>query len=55
MSNQAPYLLGRYLDPLYAIMIGTLSYYMYERKAGRPDGHHLNELIIKKYRRFSKN
>lgn len=50
--NQAPYLLGKIADPLFAIAIGTLSYYSYERKVGRPEGHSLNELISK---RFSKN
>nr|CAQ43561.1 Non-classical export protein 1 [Zygosaccharomyces rouxii] len=50
--NQAPYLLGRIADPLFAIAIGTLSYYSYERKVARPEGHSLNELISK---RFSKN
>ncbi|QLL31283.1 hypothetical protein HG536_0B01450 [Torulaspora globosa] len=55
MAHQAPYLLGRFLDPIYALMVGTLSYYLYERKVGRPEGHRLNELIMKKYhRRFSR-
>ncbi|AQZ10577.1 NCE101 (YJL205C) [Zygosaccharomyces parabailii] len=49
--NQAPYLLGRIADPIFAIAIGTLSYYSYEQKVGRPKGHTLNELIVK---RFSK-
>ncbi|CCE91458.1 Nce101p TDEL_0C05690 [Torulaspora delbrueckii] len=51
MSNQAPYLLGRFIDPLFAIAVGTLSYFSYENKVGRPEGHRLSELIKKKYNR----
>ncbi|PTN31368.1 Rcy1p [Saccharomyces cerevisiae] len=36
-------------DPLLAIMVGCLSYYVYERKMGRPQGHHLHELIKKRW------
>lgn len=52
MTTQAPYLLGRLLDPIFAIAVGTLSYYSYEKKVGRPQGHCLNELIKKKYHRM---
>ncbi|QLG70206.1 hypothetical protein HG535_0A01440 [Zygotorulaspora mrakii] len=48
MVQQAPYLLGKYWDPVFAIVVGTLSYYSYERKVGRPEGHRLNDLIRKR-------
>ncbi|KAL6947301.1 hypothetical protein ACO0QE_002184 [Hanseniaspora vineae] len=45
----APYLLGRYLDPLFALAVGTLSYYKFETNSNRPEGHRLFELIQKRW------
>nr|CCA89257.1 protein involved in non-classical protein export pathway [Kluyveromyces marxianus]CCA89269.1 protein involved in non-classical protein export pathway [Kluyveromyces marxianus] len=52
MTTSAPYLLGRFLDPLFAICVGAMSYYSYEQKVQRPAGHTLDELIRKKYDRL---
>ncbi|CUS25105.1 LAQU0S27e00210g1_1 [Lachancea quebecensis] len=51
MVRPNPYLLGKFLDPIFAIGVGTMSYYSYERKVGRPEGHSLNELIKKRWGR----
>lgn len=45
---QYPYLISRTLDPLFGIGIGVLSYYSYEKRLGRKEGHTLNELIAKR-------
>ncbi|EJT42819.1 NCE101-like protein [Saccharomyces kudriavzevii IFO 1802] len=39
----------RFSDPFLAVMVGCLSYYVYEGKMGRPQGHHLHELIKKRW------
>ncbi|ODV70399.1 hypothetical protein HYPBUDRAFT_151742 [Hyphopichia burtonii NRRL Y-1933] len=46
---QYPYLISRVSDPLLALSIGVAAYYVYERRAGRPDGHRLNDLLSRKY------
>ncbi|SCV03277.1 LANO_0G03180g1_1 [Lachancea nothofagi CBS 11611] len=52
MVKPNPYLLGRYLDPLFAICVGTVSYFSYERKAGREEGHSLKQLLSKRFERI---
>ncbi|CAI4061475.1 hypothetical protein N7582_001905 [Saccharomyces uvarum] len=49
MVQNAPFLLGRFSDPFLAVIVGCLSYYVYERNLGRPQGHHLHELIKKRW------
>ncbi|SCV00812.1 LAMI_0G07448g1_1 [Lachancea mirantina] len=53
MVQPNPYILGRFLDPLFAFAVGTISYYSYERKVGREPGHTLNELISKRWNRMN--
>ncbi|CEP64393.1 Nce101p LALA0_S11e03070g [Lachancea lanzarotensis] len=52
MVQPNPYLLGRLLDPIFAVAVGTASYYAHERKVGREPGHSLNELIRKRLERL---
>ncbi|KAH3899760.1 uncharacterized protein SCODWIG_00444 [Saccharomycodes ludwigii] len=49
MVQPAPYLLGRFLDPIFAIGVGTLSYIQYERNTHREPGHTLYDLLQKKF------
>ncbi|SCU99446.1 LAME_0G03202g1_1 [Lachancea meyersii CBS 8951] len=51
MVQPNPYLLGRFLDPVFALAVGTVSYYAHERKVGRAEGHSLNELVRKRLER----
>ncbi|ODV61294.1 Nce101p ASCRUDRAFT_75987 [Ascoidea rubescens DSM 1968] len=44
-----PYMLSRTLDPIFSIFVGVVSYYSYEARIQRPEGHTLNELIAKRY------
>ncbi|ABN68307.2 predicted protein [Scheffersomyces stipitis CBS 6054] len=46
---QYPYLISRTIDPIFAISIGVASYYLHERRVGRPEGRTLNELVAKKF------
>ena len=39
----------RTLDPIFSIFVGVVSYYSYEARVQRPEGHSLNELLVKKY------
>ncbi|KAK9449146.1 uncharacterized protein V1518DRAFT_417271 [Limtongia smithiae] len=54
-----PYLLSRTLDPIFGLFVGVAAFYLYERRAGREDGHTLNELVARRYKletsRFSGN
>lgn len=34
--------------------IGVASYYLYEQRNGRPEGHTLNELVAKRWNEMSK-
>ncbi|ODV85136.1 hypothetical protein CANARDRAFT_28439 [[Candida] arabinofermentans NRRL YB-2248] len=60
MSSQAvfqsvkhyPYLISKFADPFFGIVIGVASYYAYERRVGRDEGHSLNELVLKKLNRL---
>ena len=51
---QYPYLISRALDPVFAVSIGVASYYLYEQRTGRLEGHHLNELVVRKYNSWVK-
>ncbi|EDK45586.1 conserved hypothetical protein [Lodderomyces elongisporus NRRL YB-4239] len=46
---QYPYLISRWADPIFGIGMGVASYYLYERRVGRPEGHSLNELVLKRF------
>ena len=50
MTVQASYILGKYLDPAVAFLIGTSSYWLYERRLHRPSGHTLVELFGERYK-----
>ncbi|SCU96894.1 LADA_0H03312g1_1 [Lachancea dasiensis] len=52
MVKPNPFLLGRFLDPLFALTVGTMSYYSYEKRVGRAEGHSLNELVWKRVERI---
>jgi len=54
-AMQYPYLISRALDPVFAVSIGVASYYLYEQRTGRPEGHHLNELVMRKYQSWVKS
>ncbi|CCC70047.1 hypothetical protein NCAS_0D04660 [Naumovozyma castellii] len=51
MVKQVPYLLGRFMDPLLAIVIGTTSYYLYETRTTRdqPTRRSLLHLLERNY------
>lgn len=51
---QYPYLISRTVDPIFAIFIGVSSFYLHEKRVERPDGHRLNDLIIKKWKESTK-
>lgn len=42
-------LLSRYIDPLFGVAVGILSFYSYEQRVGREDGHTLKDLVSKKF------
>ncbi|ODV97717.1 hypothetical protein PACTADRAFT_52675 [Pachysolen tannophilus NRRL Y-2460] len=44
-----PYLISKYIDPLFGISVGVFSYYAYEKRVGREEGHSLNELVKKRF------
>lgn len=46
---QYKYLISRTVDPILAISIGTAAYYVHEYRHGRPQGHTLNELVMRWY------
>ncbi|GME78739.1 unnamed protein product [Ambrosiozyma monospora] len=39
----------QWFDPVFAVGIGCASYYVYEKREGRQDGHQLHELVLKKF------
>lgn len=41
-------LFSRYMDPLFGVAVGMLSFYSYEQRVGREDGHTLKDLVLKK-------
>ncbi|ODV81629.1 uncharacterized protein CANTADRAFT_45301 [Suhomyces tanzawaensis NRRL Y-17324] len=47
---QYPYLISRVIDPIFGIGMGVASYYLYEKRHGREEGHYLNQLIAQKFR-----
>ncbi|VEU20492.1 DEKNAAC101249 [Brettanomyces naardenensis] len=47
-----PYLISKWLDPLFGISIGVAAYYAYEKRAGREAGHSLEELLSRKWQRW---
>lgn len=47
---QYPYLISKWMDPVFAVAIGVASYYTFEKRSGRPAGHTLNELVQRKYK-----
>ncbi|SCW03118.1 LAFE_0G03334g1_1 [Lachancea fermentati] len=55
MVKANPFLIGRFLDPLFAVAVGVMSYYSFEKKVGRPEGHSLNELIAKRWKRMKES
>lgn len=44
------YLILRVADPLIAVGVGVAAYYLHERRAGRPEGHTLNELLARRWK-----
>lgn len=50
---QYPYLISRTIDPIFAIGIGAASYFLHEKRVGREDGHHLHELVLKRYQAWT--
>lgn len=52
-DTQTLFAVYSFLDPIFAVAVGSLSYYSYERKVGRPAGHSLNELVSKRWERLS--
>ncbi|ODQ80308.1 hypothetical protein BABINDRAFT_7758 [Babjeviella inositovora NRRL Y-12698] len=55
MSVQAPYLLSKWLDPVFSIAVGAAAYYSYEKRVGRKEGHTLNELVMKRFFESKRN
>ncbi|CCE64756.1 hypothetical protein TPHA_0I02550 [Tetrapisispora phaffii CBS 4417] len=49
MVQKAPYLFGKFLDPFCALIVGSLSYAVYEKQNGREEGHSLSQLLMKRY------
>ncbi|EDO19055.1 hypothetical protein Kpol_2000p19 [Vanderwaltozyma polyspora DSM 70294] len=49
MVQQAPFLFGKFLDPFLAFVVGTTSYYAFEYKTKREEGHYLNQLLMKRW------
>lgn len=49
---QYPYLISRSLDPIIGIVMGVASYYLYEQRVGRAEGHSLNELVVKRFKEW---
>ena len=39
----------RYLDPVFGVAVGALSFYSYEQRVGREDGHTLKALLFRKF------
>ncbi|KAB8283202.1 hypothetical protein B0I72DRAFT_142157 [Yarrowia lipolytica] len=46
-----PYLLSKWLDPLFAVTIGVLAYGVFEQRHGRQEGHRLIDLVQRKWDR----
>lgn len=53
LGMQYPYLLSKRLDPLFAVAIGVASYYSYEKRTGKVEGHRLNDLIAQRYHQWN--
>lgn len=49
MPVYAKYLFGKYIDSSFAILIGTLSFFVYENKINRPKDQQLLNLIQKRF------
>lgn len=39
----------RYMDPIFGVTVGILSFYSYEQRVGREDGHTLKALLFRKF------
>jgi len=45
MPVHAKYLFGKYIDTSFAILLGTISYFVYEKKINRPKDQQLLTLL----------
>ncbi|KAK9478728.1 hypothetical protein V1514DRAFT_330248 [Lipomyces japonicus] len=50
-----PYLLSKYLDPIFGVAVGVSAFYLYEQRHGREEGHTLVELFQRRYQRELSN
>ncbi|KAK9465377.1 hypothetical protein V1512DRAFT_249210 [Lipomyces arxii] len=45
-----PYLISKLVDPIFGIIVGVASFYVYEHRQGREKNHSLNELLVRRYK-----